>query len=141
MKIKRLTVASIRNKFWDKKTKKGKRVRFYSGQDLSTEIPTNTSYGIFIPDGDLLCRVSCNRGFCYEQIIEDWLSKSTNGPYTKRNIKLAEGRVFFYLTGRIRLPWEAKSKPLEKGCLQVCLGPFNVLSEDCLDDIGCWIKK
>ena len=119
---KRLSVAQVRSNYWDRKRKRGKKIKIKTGQDLNT-YGTYVATIYFVPDGDLVEE----RGGTYI-LHEDWLSSSRSGPY-KRNEK---SRSFFYLTGKVQ------NKPYR---LQICSRPLNVLSEDCLDAIDCWVER
>lgn len=87
---------------------------------------------IFIPDGDLMWKDS--RNGTYGKIL-GWLNNDNPGPYTSKK----SNPVFFYLSGqRAEI---VKGHPLvyKESRLQVCSDPFNILSDDCLDETHVWI--
>ena len=135
--VKPLTVDIIRSDYWDKKTKKGKEIHYYSfqsydGKDLNNKSPMEyeEDFEIFIPDGKLKHEINGK-----EEIIDDWLSKSNKGPYKKSDS--GKGRPDFYYLGGLKIYNNRK----EYYWAQVCSGPLNVISEDCLDEVNWWIGE
>ncbi len=133
--VKLLTVESVKKNYWNKKTKKGAEIHYYSFQSYGGKINNKPpkvapdSFEIFIPDGSLKHTVDGK-----EKIIKDWLSKSTVGPYKKKDA--GKGQPDFYYLGG----WRIYSKKREKYWAQICSGPLNVVSEDCLDEVNWWVK-
>lgn len=138
--LKLLTVNQVRTKYWNKDKKAGKKINYYcfqtyDGKDIDGNRPKisgNTKPNVFIPDGTLIHH---NSKTGQKTIINDWLSQSKSGPY-KRNDKSKGLNDFYYLRGYCR-----NGNKKEKKCLQICSGPLNALSEDCLDEVNCWVKK
>ena len=78
-----------------------------------------------MPDGSLKWEVpDQNSG-----IIPNWLTQHVSGPYFAER----EQPVFYYLGGQHS----------EYGYywMQICSGPLNVLSEDCMDEVNVWIPE
>ena len=78
----------------------------------------------FALDGSLIC-VSPKDGRW--GIVPNWLSQDISGPYYTTDSQ----PIFYFLGGQLS----------EYGYywMQICSNPFNVLSEDCLDEVQVWI--
>ena len=138
-----LTVEMVRTQYWDATKKIGKPVKFYSmqtydGKDIDyNPITTVNENGnphgleIFILDGTLH---HVNKKTGEREIIPNWLSTSTGGPYKEEDRgkglpdRYSLGGYYVYNNGTT-----------EKSKLQICSGPLNVLSTDCLDEVNVWI--
>ncbi len=137
LNYKKLTVNDIRRNYWDKEKNKGKPIKYYSPQTygdifiLSEKNPSFPfiAFSIFIPDGNLHHE---NAKTGEKEIIKGWLSTSIGGPYKKQDIKSRGLNDFYFLGGH--------SNNGEFILLQICSSPLNVISEDCLDEVHCWIK-
>ena len=138
---KKLTVNDVRKNYWDKNKKSGKPIKYYSVQtygdvfvlDENQQIPFFGTPEIFIPDGTLH---HTNMKTKQKQTIIDWLSFSHNGPYKKED-EQKNGLSDFYFLGGTFVYGQKK----QKGHLQICSRPLNVVSDDCLDELHCWIRK
>lgn len=145
-----LTISILRERFWDKKKNKGKAITLYIGQTyggkgINGKVLTTKTKGmsqeIFVPGGHLIHEWGKNiypatTGPILSQhteIIENWLSKSNSGPYSPKD-KGKGSKDFYYLTGY----YKRKDRD-EHTQMQVCSGPLNVLSTDCLDEVNCYI--
>ena len=132
-----LTINIIRNNYWDNKRQKGKPIKYYTfqsfggkdidGKPLSSK---NRKAYIMVPTGNLIhgCKT-----------IHGWLADKQMqpiGPYKSTGPKAN----FYYLEGILTHSNGKKIQP-ELIYLQVCSGPLNGLSEDCLDEVNCWIKS
>jgi hypothetical protein len=133
MNLKRLTVNEVKKKYWDKVKKVGKPVRYYStqtyGEIYLQRDMKSVDWEIFVPDGSLH---HINAITKKKKVIEDWLSMNVPGPYKKIDSSKGGLSDFYYLGGILHG---------EKGCLQICSNPLNVVSEDCMDEVHLWIKK
>jgi hypothetical protein len=138
VKLKQLTVAEIRKKYWDAKTGIGSPIKCYlfqsyDGKDINNNAPTvgkKKSHTI-IPLGILMHK---NKKTKVCKITPDWLSTGSSGPYKKKD----EGKSqhdFYYLGFTMN---SIKGKIY---WLQVCSGPLNVISSDCLDEVNFWVTK
>lgn len=143
--MKLLTINEIRNKYYNKKLKKFKPIQIYCFQSFSNNLiesgiplPKRIKFlktpNVFIPNGNLI-KITKNkkkdREIIIKEIIYNWFEKNKNGPY-KLNDKNKSLNIFYYLSGI------QDNKYIE---YQICSGPLNVLSSDCLDSVNCWIKK
>lgn len=128
-KYKRLSVAEVRKKYWNGRTKTGKKIKITVGQDMDTygQIK-DTEIIYFTPDGNLF-----EHGPRGDILHKDWLTKSRGGPY-KKNDSNKSRSTFYYLTGKLVAGWDSNQ-------LQICSGPLNKLSTDCLDEVGCWVRR
>ncbi len=146
-KVNPLTIRMIRKKYWNKRVKKGKLIKMYTGQvyggkDINGKSLTTKSeeLGIeyFIPDGNLIHKwgkpiYPLNTGpikWQYQQISIDWLSKRREGPYLTSEYNTSSNH-FYYLTG--------SDKQGNYKMLQVCSGPLNVLALNCMGEVICYV--
>jgi len=141
-KLKLLDVDTIRRKFWDNKTHEGKPISYYSfqtfgGKDSKGNVPT--SKGLkpdeVIPTGNLI-HIHGNK----KTTIYNWLCDNKMkpvGPY--KSTGPAPKKDFYYLEFIATIEYGKKITPKLK-YLQICSGPLNVISDDCLDEVHCWIK-
>ena len=146
-----LTVDHIREYYWDKSKNEGKIITIYTGQtydgkDINGKILTTNSEEVeeqhFVPGGHLIKKwgesiTPATIGPILEQyteVIKNWLSNSISGPYKSKD-KGKGSNIFYYLTGYYKSE-DDKDRYTE---LQICSGPFNVLSTDCLDEVNVYI--
>jgi len=133
-----LTVEMVKTQYW----KTGKPIKFYpiqtyGSKDINDNPVTNFNENgdphelmVFVLDGTLH---HVNRTAGIRELIPDWLSTAT-GPYREedREKSLPDfyslGGHYVYANGEI-----------EKSNLQICSGPLNVLSTDCLDEVNVWV--
>ena len=127
-----LTVQDVRDRY-----RKGVPIQFGTMQTFDAELGQTCSNvdlcATFVPDGTLHHE---NPHTGKREIIRDWLRTSTDGPYTLADSRNKHGSLDFYYLGGTRTGCNEG----EDERLQVCSSPLNVLSEDCLDEINCWIK-
>jgi hypothetical protein len=134
-----LTIDIIRNNYYNDKTGSYNPIecyifQTYDGKDLDGKVPTtkNESPETIIPTGRLIVQQNNKK-----TIIEKWLQDKKLkpiGPYKRKG----ETKPYYYL--------ECIKTHGEKGIpevihMQICAGPLNVLSEDCMDEVNCWIKN
>lgn len=145
-----LTIEDIRSRFWNPKTKKYKKIEYFSPQSsanrlLITDIkPASDGTHMFhvleeyndpkerqmkhvlslpdyfTPNGDLII------GLCDREIEHNWLQSGKAGPYG-----LWQTMPYYFLGGELSN---------RNSSAQVCSGPRNVISHDCLDEITFWVK-
>lgn len=142
-----LTIEDIRTRFWNSKTKKYKKIEYFSPQSsadrlIIIDIKPGTERihvleeyndpnerqikhvlpapDYFTPNGDLLIGHSCNK-----KIKRNWLQSSKPGPYAP-----GQTMPFYFLGGKLSN---------SESVAQVCAGPRNVISHDCLDAITFWV--
>jgi hypothetical protein len=93
---------------------------------LETNYPDQMIHTIypqyFTPNGDL---IEENKG--KKKIMDNWLKSNLPGPYLQGRKK-----PFYYLGGKL---------DDERFRAQICAGPANVLSYDCLDSITMWVLE
>ncbi len=148
---KPLTVENVREQFWDKDTGTGKPISYYSPQTFGgvfsmhngEPMPFSGNPSVFIPDGSLW---RTNARTDAKTSIPDWLSSGERGPYLQTTTTPTRKRgsrkpamsptLNFFELGGVFQDGEHERGP---GFLQICSGPLNVLSEDCLDETNVWI--
>jgi len=135
MELKRLRVSQVRSDFWDTEKQHGKWIPYYSYQTYggltpNDEKPTtdNMPVGLFLPDGNLVEERNGKR-----TVHKQWLQSKKPGPYKRKD---RGSSTFYYLTGQGIGP-----SGLDTDCLQICSGPLNVLSQDCMDEVHLWVVK
>ncbi len=131
-KYERLTVKIIKEHFWDPVTKKGKPITFFCEQDFNgREFDTNDlEFETLTPNGNLVDGSG--------NIIEDWLSKSEDGPYNGTN-----NHIFYYLQFNEKFS-DTNENVLQIGCsdsVNNSVTVNNYISVDVCDGVDCWIKK
>jgi len=127
-----LTVGEVRQRYWNEHKKRGSPISFGTTQTFGntpTSVRELEPY-VFVPTGDLR---KYNRNTQQSEILKDWLSLNSNGPYFKRG----SSDILYYLLGTY-LEGQWGKGP---GELQVCSNPLNALSENCLDEIHCWVTN
>ena len=141
LNYKKLTVNEIRKKYWDKNKKIGKPISYFAVQTYGDVFTMNhanehppffSQPDIFIPDGTLH---HYNMKTKKKKIWNDWLTSSTWGPYQKSDENKGCLDDFYYLGGTF------VNDSQREGLLQICSRPLNVVSEDCMDEVHCWIKR
>jgi len=135
MRIKRLTIDLIREKYWDYSKNKGKPIKIYTGQDLDGHVPDGTPPQTAIFDGTLIHCGVCKHHKPAKWTIPNWIPSREPGPYLPED----EGQSlpdFYYLPATTNV----LGVNMEYYEFQVCSGPLNAISTDCLDEVGVWIK-
>lgn len=121
------TVADARWYYNNKLPIKYTAPQTYGGKDENGHVPSIKSFdnldSIFLLDGHLKWEKDDKSG-----IIAYWLAQSTDGPYSTTD----ESPIFYYLGG-------LRYDGTEHYWMQICSGPLNVLSEDCMDEQNVWI--
>ncbi len=154
-----LSINDIRNYHWDSKNKKYRRIEHFSPQssadrlrilqilpnnggfelqlveeyddpteqkEMETEYPDQMVHTIgpqyFTPNGDLTIKNKGNK-----ETKVKWLQNGNPGPYLH-----GKKSPFYYLDGDLDDP---------RYRAQVCAGPVNILSYDCLDSITMWVLE
>ena len=89
----------------------------------------------FWPSGTLIRRDNNDRS--KEVRTSNWLRRkgSQGGPYGPKD---KDSSVYYYLEGCSR---SSERGPCEVVNLQICSDPLNVLSEDCGDEVNCWVRE
>jgi len=133
--LKKLTVSHIRSNYWDKTTDSGKPFKCWIFQEYA-----NRSQDTFTPLGMLLKTEYLNPGpktaksKKVSTYIENWLSSSKTGPYKKSDTGKMMPTLYY-------LAFTSQKEPGKIIWLQVCSGPLNVVSWNCINNTGVWIKK
>jgi hypothetical protein len=126
-----LTISTIREKYWDSETKTSLPISIieFQGHTIDVLGTDNFVRYQFIPDGSLIT------GLNGQFITHDWLSSpdAENGPYHT----VFDRNTFYFLGGRQRFP----GLPDKPKHLQICYLPRNVVAEDCMDSVFCWVNK
>lgn len=136
--LKACTVAEARWYFRNKIPIIYRNDQLSNGLDEDGKIPTVESLAIenfnaiFIPDGNLTWN---NLKDKTKGQISGWLNSDNPGPYTST----ASNLTIFYLSGQRAEINKGHPLVYEESCLQICSDPFNILSEDCVDEIHVMI--
>jgi len=134
--LKRLTVSQVRTKYWSTSTNSGKPIKCQIFQDYHHhhDQVTLTPLGLLLEQRYQKkgAQIATNKRTSH--YTENWLSQSKSGPYKKSDVGQKQSSFYF-------LAFISNKEPGKIIWLQVCSGPLNALSRDCLDDVGVWIKK
>jgi hypothetical protein len=145
-----LTLDIVRDHFWDKTTKKGKKIYHRTIQDFDNNYKNDDETfqlnEIFIPNGQLHEeKVSYSDTKKFSRSIKtitklkDWLSNSKNGPYTKKNKTENKKQLpFYFLDGDLTFD---KGTEWEHFGIQICSSPLNSLMGNCLSGTFVYIDK
>ena len=128
--LKRVTVDSIREKYWDPVTKTGKPVTMYTIQDYDEQPDSHKEEITFVPDGSLIHKRGDEK-----KKYDDWLSTELSGPYHESDLGKSL-KDYYYLGGYTITP-----KGKYEYNLQICTKPVNILSDDCLDAVDAWTPR
>lgn len=98
-------------------------------RDMETRFPDQmiltVSSKYFTPNGNLISVDRDDQGKRTKKVKRGWLQSGEPGPYLH-----GAQTPFYYLDGKLADP---------RFSAQVCAGPVNVVSYDCLDDITMWV--
>ena len=148
-KYKLLTVAEVRKKYWDKKKKEGKLIKFHDAQDFKTRFKnmkniSEKGMSSFIPDGSIDKAEIHGEGYGMKLkrrvAIPNWLSTHKSGPYKRKcgGKNCVRCKSAYFINGQIKFSYDKK---FHQWGLQICSDPVNVVSTDCLDNCLCYVKK
>jgi len=147
MEYEKLTVETIRKRFWDPITKKGLPIKYFSTQDYDpSSKPIGVEWYTMTPTG---CLIECvpqkvvvkhpKGGYTLNCVdgsglkIHDWLSNDTLGPYYEDG---SNDSIYYYLEFETHVGIEK----VQIGCGKK--GHVNnYITYDALDAIDCWIVK
>ena len=130
-----LSICKIRSHYWDRNNNKGKPIKVYIGQDKEhLEQLEFTPGGTLVHKwGKMVYPPSIGPiNHQYTEYIENWLSTSTSGPYSRTGAS----NDYYYLSGT-----ENRGGNMSYVEYQICSKPINTLSMDCMDNIGVYVKK
>lgn len=146
-----LTVSEVKRRF---KENPLEPIPIYIDQTCTSEnkrwvADDEDPYEYFLPTGHLIKVDSRNSGkkwvpiskrssVPYEkgEITLNWLYSSEKGPYNQEHIGKGQP-IFYHLTGLRKYQKDGEYSSYH---YQICSGPLNVLSHDCLDEVNCWME-
>lgn len=152
-----LTMELLYKKGWNEKEGTGKWLtvywgQTYGGEGLGETQLTTTSKDLqkayIMPTGSLISRWGAfirppSNGTVYrefQRVVKDWLPDSKGrGPYKDTDGDDGYIAIWYYT------PCYVKSEQAERDVyfeeFQICSGPLNVLSYDCMDEVNFYVTK